>query len=162
LGGRVCALSGTLPNGRNQSGQRHLDRIGAERPRKARKRKTMGSVIGYVGLSHLGIVSSAATAAKGFATVAYDADAALCQSLESDRLPIHEPGLADLLSEHRQRLTFTADASRLRECDVVIVALDIPTDDHGASKLQALDQLIASVQGHLNPNAVVVVLSQVC
>jgi UDPglucose 6-dehydrogenase len=122
----------------------------------------MGSVIGYVGLSHLGIISSAATAAKGFMTVAYDADAELCQSLESGRLPIHEPGLADLLSEHRQRLTFTSDAGRLRGCDVVIVALDIPTDDQGASKLQVLDQLIASVRGHLNPNAVVVVLSQVC
>ena len=48
-------------------------------------------VIGFAGLSHLGIVASVAAAAKGFEVVAYDSDAALCGQLRAAQAPIVEP-----------------------------------------------------------------------
>ena len=47
----------------------------------------------FVGLSHLGIVSSIAWASFGRAVVGYDPDADRVKALEQGRFPIHEPGL---------------------------------------------------------------------
>ena len=49
-------------------------------------------MIGYAGLSHLGLVSSAAAAAKGFDVVGFDQDAALVARLNAADLPVVEPG----------------------------------------------------------------------
>ena len=117
--------------------------------------------IGYAGLTHLGICSAVAAASKGFATIGFDADAALVARLESGKLPVNEPGLDDLLREHRRRIAFSAESARLAECDVIYVAPDVPTDDQGSSDLAALETLLSLVLASAAPGAVVVVLSQV-
>ena len=50
-------------------------------------------MIGFAGLSHLGIVSSIAAAAKGFDVVAFDPDADLIANLRENKLPVFEPDL---------------------------------------------------------------------
>lgn len=117
--------------------------------------------IGYAGMTHLGLCSAIAAASKGFSTVAFDADTALIERLEFGQLPVVEPDLDDLLRANRAYITFTADTSRLATCDIIYVALDVPTDDTGRSDLGALDQLLALVLAHARPDAIVVVLSQV-
>ncbi len=69
--------------------------------------------IGYAGMTHLGLCSSIAAASKGFATIGFDADAALIGRLEAGQLPVVEPGLDDLLRDNRSRIGFSADAARL-------------------------------------------------
>jgi UDPglucose 6-dehydrogenase len=121
----------------------------------------MGSLIGFAGLSHLGLVSSIATAAKGFDVVAYDPNPDLAATLWQGQLPVHEPGLADLLQDHAGRLTFTAAASALGACAVVVLSIDIPTGADNESDLAALDRLVETVAGEVAPGAVLVILSQV-
>ena len=121
----------------------------------------MTPVIGFVGLSHLGLVSAVAAAAKGFAVVAYDPDQQLCSELNKGRLPIFEPDLHELLTRNRDRLRFSADPSSLVTCAVVYIARDVPTDDDGRSDLSDLEDLIHEVVGHISPEAALVVLSQV-
>jgi UDPglucose 6-dehydrogenase len=118
-------------------------------------------MIGFVGLSHLGIVSSIAAAAKGFAVTAYDPDAALCAALEQGRLPLFEPNLAELRAACRDRLRFTADATELRHCDLITLSQDVPTDDGNRSKLGELPERIEEVARLAPPDAVLVILSQV-
>ena len=118
-------------------------------------------VIGYVGMTHLGLCSAIAAASKGFATCAIDRDAALVARLDAGELPVVEPGLDDLLREHRARIRFSADAAELGTCDVIYVAPDVPTDDTGKSNLAALDGLLEFTLANTRPDAVVVVLSQV-
>jgi UDPglucose 6-dehydrogenase len=121
----------------------------------------MGSVIGFAGLSHLGIISSIATAARGFDVIAYDTNAELTAALQTGRLPVHEPGLPELLAENAGRMTFTASADDLGRCAVVVLSIDIPTNAENQSDLSALDRLADSVVGELAPGAVLVILSQV-
>jgi UDPglucose 6-dehydrogenase len=118
-------------------------------------------VVGYVGMTHLGLCSAIAAASKGFATRALDRDAALVTRLEAGELPVVEPALDDLLREHRARIEFSAEAAALGACDVIYVAPDVPTDDTGKSNLAALDDLLAFTLANTRPDAVVVVLSQV-
>src|SRR5262245_58359792 len=117
--------------------------------------------IGYAAMTHLGLNSAVAAAAKGFETVCFDADQALITRLGGGNLPVVEPDLPELLAANRARLAFTADAPDLARCDVVYLALDVPTDDTGRSDLAGLDHLLELVVPALGPKATLVVLSQV-
>ena len=122
---------------------------------------TSDGAVGFAGLSHLGIVSSIVAAAKGFSVVGWDLDADLVSQVQSGSLPIVEPGLDDLLAEHREQLMFTADISALSACRLVYVAQDVPTDDSGRSNLDAVNDLLQRVGVAVKPGTVVVLLSQV-
>ena len=50
-------------------------------------------VIGFAGLTHLGLVSAIAVAAKGFRVVGYDADSTRVCDIAAHLLPVVEPGL---------------------------------------------------------------------
>jgi UDPglucose 6-dehydrogenase len=117
--------------------------------------------VAYAGMTHLGLCSAIAAASKGFATLGFDTDAALVARLEPGNLPVVEPELDDLLRANRARMTFSADAARLRDCDLIYVAPDVPTDDHGGSDLAGLDRLLELVLANTRADAVIVVLSQV-
>jgi len=118
-------------------------------------------MIGFVGLSHLGLNYSLATAAKGFEVVAYDPDAALAARCTAGDFPIDEPGFKELFSVHRARLHYTADAARLAACDLVFYALDIRTNEHNESDTGPLTKLIHDTAPVLDAGATVVLLSQV-
>ncbi|HTV27527.1 MAG TPA: nucleotide sugar dehydrogenase [Xanthobacteraceae bacterium] len=118
-------------------------------------------VIGYAGMTHLGLLSSGAAAAQGFRTVAFDADAQLIVRLDKGDLPVNEPGLPELIAQHRGELVFSSDAATLGACDVVYVAVDVPTDDQGRSDLAPVRAMVERVQPQLRPAALLVVLSQV-
>ena len=118
-------------------------------------------VIGFAGLTHLGLVSAVAAASKGFRVVGYDVDRDRIARIEAGRLAVVEPGLDELYREHRTRLSFSDRPSALRECDVVYVASDVPTDARGVADLENLSALIERVLPALDDGAVLVVLSQV-
>lgn len=119
-------------------------------------------MIGIAGLSHLGINTAAALAAKGMDLVGYDDRRELVTKLQQGQPDFFEPGLVELLAEQKSRLTFTTDVNQLRRCDVVIFALDVATDDAGHSDVTALEKLIDDViRQAANPETVYVLLSQV-
>ncbi len=118
-------------------------------------------VIGYAGLTHLGLCSAIGAASRGFPVIAYCEDADLVGRIADGSLPVVEPGLDAAFAEHRARLSFTADAARLATCDVVYVAVDVPTDDEGRSDLAAIEAMLARITAHLSASAILVVLSQV-
>ncbi len=120
-----------------------------------------GVRVGFAGLTHLGICSATATAARGFETLGYDADAGLVAKLAAGEPPILEPDLRETMAANAQRLRFTADIAQLRDCHVIYLALDVRTDDAGNSDLAPLRDLIGKVAQVARPQATIVVLSQV-
>ncbi len=118
-------------------------------------------IIGYAGLTHLGINSAAAAAKMGFQTVAFDPDSALVRRISQGDLPVVEPNLDALIQNNRMRLDFTSDSGRLEECDVVYISPDVPTDDEGNSNLDDVIALLDMTDPALRSDALTVVLSQV-
>jgi UDPglucose 6-dehydrogenase len=118
-------------------------------------------VVGFAGMSHLGLVSAAAVAGAGFETVCLDTDQKLIASLRKGALPIIEPDLAELIKTNGARQRFTSSAAELTACDVVYVALDVATDAEGRSDASALRVLIDSITPVMHDEAALVVLSQV-
>jgi UDPglucose 6-dehydrogenase len=118
-------------------------------------------VIGFAGMTHLGMISSLAAAARGFPAVGYDADQGLIRRLQRGDMPVAEPGLDELHATARPRIDFCANAAALRDCDIVYIAADVPTDDSGKSELAPIENLIRRVASELRDDAVLVVLCQV-
>jgi UDPglucose 6-dehydrogenase len=118
-------------------------------------------IVGFAGMTHLGLVSATVVASRGFPTVCYDADAALIERLRAGRLPVLEPGLDELLRGNVERQSFTACAPDLGKCDLVYIAADVPTYDAGESDLSGIRVLIDRVTPVLARTAALVVLSQV-
>jgi len=118
-------------------------------------------VIGFVGMTHLGLVSAVSAAQKGFSLVCYDPDALLIGDLNVNKLPVSEPQLDELVVKNKDRLIFTPNISELHNCDLVYVAPDVATDDNGQSDLTAIDSLLDAVFSATRNDAVIVVLSQV-
>jgi UDPglucose 6-dehydrogenase len=118
-------------------------------------------VIGFAGMTHLGLVSGICAAEKGFNLICYDPDAARIADLGLRKLPVSEPQLDHLLAKNSDRLSFTGDITRLQQCDVVYVAPDVATDDNGQSDLGTINTLLDAVFSATRPDTVIVVLSQV-
>ena len=118
-------------------------------------------LVGFAGMTHLGINSAAATAARGFSVLGYDGDRELIERLRRRQLPVVEPGLPELLAEHAPRIEFSADPAALGRCDIVYIAADVPTDDDARSDLAPIRALIDRVAANLRPDGLLVILCQV-
>lgn len=118
-------------------------------------------MIGFVGLSHLGILSSLAAASKTSEhVVAFDPDAARCRDLSQGRFPIYEKGLEELFRDHASRLRFTSDPDDLKSCAVIHLSIDIATDEQNRGDLTQFNQLFDTAIQSASANAVLVVMSQ--
>ena len=118
-------------------------------------------VIGFAGLTHLGLVSAIAVAAKGFRVVGYDADTTHVCDIAAHRLPVVEPGLDELALTCAAQLSFTSCADDLAGCDIVYISSDVPTDDQGQSELSGIRASVSQAISKLAPRALLVVLCQV-
>jgi len=118
-------------------------------------------MIGFIGLSHLGLNYSVATAAKGFEVVCLDPDASLIGRLRGGSFPIDEPGFLELYAANKDRIRYTSDVSDLKSCDLVFYALDVRTNDANESDLVPLTRLIETTAPALPAATTVVVMSQV-
>lgn len=118
-------------------------------------------VIGFAGMTHLGLVSGVSASEKGFSLVCFDPDAAHIAALNKGALLVSEPQLNELVAKNAARLRFTSDAADLKACDLIYVAPDVATDDLGQSDLHTINALLDTVFDAARQDAVLVVLSQV-
>jgi UDPglucose 6-dehydrogenase len=118
-------------------------------------------IVGFAGLTHLGLVSAAAVAARGLRVIGYDPDERRVRDIAAGRLPVLEPGLDDLTRSFGAQLSYTDRVADLNKCDLVYIATDVPTDDRGQSDLSGISALIESVIPALGPSALLCVLCQV-
>lgn len=112
---------------------------------------------GYVGLA-----TAVGLAALGHEVRGLERDSSKNDSLNAGRVPMQEPGLAELLEEALADGTvrFTDDAaSALASVDFVFLAVGTPPDESGRPDLSQMDSAAAAVAAHAPPDAVVVVKS---
>jgi UDPglucose 6-dehydrogenase len=118
-------------------------------------------VIGYAGLTHLGLNSVAAAANNGFEVIGFHNDADYVAAVKSGNLPVIEPDLNESIEKNISRIKFSDDVNSLSACDIVYISVDVPTSDQGVSDLSPIKEMIASSEVVLRPDAVLIVLCQV-
>jgi UDPglucose 6-dehydrogenase len=124
----------------------------------------MGLRIAVAGLWHLGATTAACLAAAGFRVVATDADPTLTADVAAGRLPVEEPGLADLVRDGVERgaLAFETDpAAAVTDVDLLWLAWDTPVDDRDEADVGFVQRQAERLLPALRPATTVLVSSQV-
>ena len=92
--------------------------------------------VGVVGAGYVGLVTGACLAHVGHNVTLVDTNAERVAELEAGRLPIHEPGLGELMAKAAGRLSFTDDLPRaVHGADVVFIAVGTPQGEDGSADL---------------------------
>lgn len=120
--------------------------------------------IAIVGTGYVGLVTGACLAEMGNQVTCVDADARKLAELERGQVPIHEPGLDQLVHENTKagRLQFTDDlASAVQAAEVIFIAVGTPPSADGSADLGDMLKVAEGVGQAMTQPVVVVVKSTV-
>ncbi len=95
--------------------------------------------ITVIGTGYVGLVTGTCFAEVGNEVLCIDVDSGKIDTLNAGGLPIHEPGLMDMVNRNRAagRLHFTTDqAGGVAFGEVQIIAVGTPPDEDGSADLQ--------------------------
>ncbi|GGS45030.1 UDP-glucose dehydrogenase family protein [Actinokineospora fastidiosa] len=121
--------------------------------------------ITVIGAGYLGITHAAAMAELGFEVLGLDIDLDRVRALGEGRLPIYEPGLADLVHRHLAggrdstgRLRFTSEYEEAAEFgDLHFICVDTPQERTGfATDMSKVDRVVDTLGPLLRRPALVV------
>jgi UDPglucose 6-dehydrogenase len=95
--------------------------------------------VAVFGAGYVGLVTGACFADLGHDVVVRDVVESKIEALRGGHVPIHEPGLEELLARNSERLRFTTDVAEAVEgADVVYVAVGTPPTYSGDADLSAV------------------------
>lgn len=117
-------------------------------------------IVGFVGLSHLGLITSTVLSTFGFKTICFDISKSTIKDLKSLKTSINEPELDNFLKLASINQIFTTDFDDLKQCKVIYVSDDVPTDELGKSDTKLIRESALRVST-LTKDACIVILSQV-
>lgn len=111
--------------------------------------------IAMIGTGYVGLVSGTGFADFGHDVTCVDIDTDRVARLEKGEIPIHEPGLAELVQRNvaAGRLHFTTNtAAAVKGAAIVLIAVGTPTGDDGSADLQyvfeAARQVAVAIEGY--------------
>jgi UDPglucose 6-dehydrogenase len=102
--------------------------------------------IGVIGTGYVGLVTAAGFAELGNEIWCIDIDEAKIEGLKQGRIPIWEPGLAELVERHRDRMHFSTDIGEaLEHARLLFVAVGTPPTYSGDADLSAVHAVVESM-----------------
>jgi UDPglucose 6-dehydrogenase len=115
--------------------------------------------IAVVGTGYVGLVSGTCFAEFGINVTCVDNDKNKIDSLNAGKIPIYEPGLADMIQKNVQegRLFFTTDLKDAVEKSLVLfIAVGTPPDGDGAANLSYVEKVAQDIGRYMNGYKVIV------
>jgi UDPglucose 6-dehydrogenase len=112
-----------------------------------------------VGSGYVGLVTGACLAEVGNQVLCLDVDAAKIATLNGGGIPIHEPGLLEMVTRNRAagRIAFTTDVERaVAYSDIQFIAVGTPPDEDGSADLRHVTAAARNVGRHMNGFKVIV------
>ena len=105
--------------------------------------------IGVIGVGWVGLVTAACFAELGHPVFARDIVAEKVEALQRGaQLPIHEPGLAELVAKNAERLTFTTDLQEVLDAArLLFVCVDTPPTASGDADLSRVRAVLEELGG---------------
>jgi UDPglucose 6-dehydrogenase len=116
--------------------------------------------IAVVGLGKLGAPLASVLASKGNEVLGVDVNSEVVRLVNEGRAPVDEPGLQELVTASRERLSATSDFTAAADCEVITFLVPTPSDERGAFTnayiLSALDALGPALHGREDYQVVVI------
>src|SRR5919202_3767977 len=108
--------------------------------------------IGVIGVGWVGLCTAACFAELGHTVYARDSVPEKVGSLARGEVPIHEPGLPELVARNAERLRFTTDLTEVAQnAELLFVCVDTPptySGDADLSRVEAVVSELGSTAGH--------------
>jgi UDPglucose 6-dehydrogenase len=102
--------------------------------------------IGVVGAGWVGLVTAACFAELGHRVVVREILPEKVESLERGEVPIHEPGLPELIERNRDRLLFTTEMSELLDGPrLLFICVQTPPTYSGDADLSAVQRAVEEI-----------------
>src|SRR3954452_263075 len=99
--------------------------------------------IGVIGTGYVGLVTAEGFAALGHRVYCVDIHAEKIEGLRNGVMPIWEPGLAELVTEHRDRLHFSTELTdALAHARLLFVAVGTPPTYSGDADLSSVHAVV--------------------
>lgn len=116
------------------------------------------AVIG--GAGHVGLPLSLLFAKKGFRVTLVDSDAAKIEMLKRGEFPFMEDGGSELLQEVKDgNILFCTEHKLISECDVVILTVGTPVDEHLNPDLSPVFEVVDQIKPYLRKGQILVLRS---
>jgi UDPglucose 6-dehydrogenase len=115
--------------------------------------------ITIIGTGYVGLVTGACLAEVGNNVYCLDVDQNKIDTLNNGIIPIHEPGLGDIVVRNRAagRLTFSTDvAAGVAHGEILFIAVGTPPDEDGSADLQYVLAAARSIGKYMSDFKVVV------
>jgi UDPglucose 6-dehydrogenase len=115
--------------------------------------------ITVIGSGYVGLVSGACLAEMGNHVVCLDVNADKIRTLNEGGLPIHEPGLLDIVTRNRKagRLQFTTDvAAAVAHGTLQFIGVGTPPDEDGSADLQYVLEAARNVGRYMTDYKVII------
>ena len=115
--------------------------------------------ITIIGTGYVGLVTGACLAELGNDVFCLDLDQAKIDLLNSGGIPIHEPGLAEIVQRNRSagRLEFSTDvAASVAHGEIQFIAVGTPPDEDGSADLQYVLAAARNIGRHMTRFTVIV------
>ncbi len=115
--------------------------------------------VSVFGAGYVGLVTAACLAEMGNSVACLDIDVERVAGLQRGEMPIHEPGLAELVQRNAAsgRLQFTTDAAMAVEHGtIVFIAVGTPAAEDGSADLDHVLAAAATIGRHMHDYKVVV------
>src|SRR3954471_11739462 len=112
-----------------------------------------------VGTGYVGLVTGACLAELGNNVFCLDVDQAKVNLLNAGGMPIHEPGLEEIIHRNMEegRLTFSSDvAASVAFADVQFIAVGTPSDEDGSADLKYVLAAARNIRRHMESFKVVI------
>ncbi len=117
-----------------------------------------------IGTGYVGLVVGACFSETGNDVTCVDTDGDKIGVLNSEGIPIFEPGLEALVHRNRQtgRLKFSTDVDRaVADCRVVVLAVGTPEAEDGSPDMRFIDEAAATIGRNLTDETIVIIKSTV-
>jgi UDPglucose 6-dehydrogenase len=102
--------------------------------------------IGVVGAGWVGLVTAACFAELGHRVTVREIVPEKVDSLRRGKVPIHEPGLPEMIERNRERLTFTTEIDELVDGPrLLFVCVQTPPTHSGDADLSAVQRAVAEI-----------------
>lgn len=118
------------------------------------------AVIGIIGLGYVGVPTAVAKAQDGYRVIGFDVTVDKVMQLNNGHSyiqDVEEETLAELVRSGQFQAT--ADFSRLREVDVVMICVPTPIDEFKNPDLTFVEQAVQTISSHVTAGTVVILES---
>ena len=120
-------------------------------------------IIGFAGLSHLGLTTSIAVSGfKGVKIIAYDENPTLIKKIiKTNKVTIKEPRINTYLNRYHENISFVSSPHELKACDVVYISKDTGTNRDNKANLIYLKNYINRIIKVIDKKTILVIHSQI-